>query len=700
MPFQVSPGVAVVEKDLSLVIPQIAASIGATAGFFRWGPVEQPITIANEGELANTFGKPVGVSDFIARSFYTASNFLSYSNNMVVVRAVPTTTSISDAKNALSEDVAALVIKNTDEYVGNFSTYTATNVAFAAKYPGSLGNTLKISVCDADSFNITATGTIAAAQSSTALSITGGAITTQAAVGSKVLFWSASAGTGTLLGSSTISSITSATAATLSSNPAIASGIVSITFRWEYYDDFVSSPGTSTYLTSQGLSSAKDEMHIVVVDRLGQFTGVQGAVLEKFTAVSKAADAVLTDGSSNYFKTSINRSSDYIWVMKDLDDTITATAGVYSSADLNTSSAAAYGVNVATNGMGANTVFITHKRPYTVTMGYNLTQTTGALALMSTGKGADGYTISDNAHTAAVKSGLQTAFGLFANTENIDVGLIALGEVESVVAKYVISNVAEVRKDCLVFVSAVKDSGSALTIVTKSSDFTGLIDYRTAASNSVNTSTSYATMDSGYKYMYDKYNDKYIYVPLNGDVAGLCARTDFTADPWYSPGGYNRGIIKNVVKLSYNPSQTERDTLYKNGINPVATFPGQGTVLFGDKTMLAKPSAFDRINVRRLFIVLEKSISTAAKFQLFEFNDTFTRAQFRNLVEPFLRDVQGRRGIYDFRVVCDESNNTGEIIDTNQFIADIFIKPARSINFITLNFIAARTSVNFEEIGA
>jgi len=649
MPFQVSPGVAVVEKDLSLVIPQIAASIGATAGFFRWGPVEQPITIANEGELANTFGKPVGVSDFIARSFYTASNFLSYSNNMVVVRAVPTTTSISDAKNALSEDVAALVIKNTDEYVGNFSTYTATNVAFAAKYPGSLGNTLKISVCDADSFNTTATGTIAAAQTTTALSITGGAITTQAAVGSKVLFWSAAAGTGTLLGSSTIASITSATAATLSSNPAIASGIVSITFRWEYYDDFVSAPGTSTYLTSQGLSSAKDEMHIVVVDRLGQFTGVQGAVLEKFTAVSKAADAVLTDGSSNYFKTLINRSSDYIWVMKDLDDTITATAGVYSSADLNTASAAAYGVNVATNGMGANTVFITHKRPYTVTMGYNLTQTTGVLALMSTGKGADGYTISDNAQ---------------------------------------------------VFVSAVKDSGTALTIVTKSSDFTGLIDYRTAASNSVNTSTSYATMDSGYKYMYDKYNDKYIYVPLNGDVAGLCARTDFTADPWYSPGGYNRGIIKNVVKLSYNPSQTERDTLYKNGINPVATFPGQGTVLFGDKTMLAKPSAFDRINVRRLFIVLEKSISTAAKFQLFEFNDTFTRAQFRNLVEPFLRDVQGRRGIYDFRVVCDESNNTGEIIDTNQFIADIFIKPARSINFITLNFIAARTSVNFEEIGA
>jgi hypothetical protein len=700
MPFQVSPGVAVVEKDLSLVIPQIAASIGATAGFFRWGPVEQPITIANEGDLANTFGKPVGVSDFIARSFFTAANFLSYSNNMVVVRAVPTTTSISDAKNALTEDVAAMVIKNSDDYVGNFASYTTTNVAFAAKYPGSIGNTLKFSVCDADSFNTTATGTIAAAQSSTALTITGGALTTQAVVGSKVLFWSASAGTGTLLGSSTIASITSATAATLSSNPNIASGIVSITFRWEYYDEFVSAPGTSTYLVSQGLASAKDEVHAVVVDRLGQFTGVQGAVLEKYTAVSKAADAVLTDGTTNYLKTVINRSSDYIWVLKDLDDVITTGAAPYASTDLNTASAADFGVNVATLGMGSNTVFKTFKRPYTANFGYSLTQTSGALALMSTGDGVDGYTISDNAHTAAVKSGLQSAFGLFANTENIDVGLIAVGEVESVIAKYVINSVAEIRKDCLVFVSAVKDSGSALTIVTKSSDFTGLIDYRTAASNSANVSTSYATMDSGYKYQYDKYNDKYIYVPLNGDIAGLCARTDFTADPWYSPGGYNRGVIKNVVKLSYNPSQTERDTLYKNGINPVATFPGQGTVLFGDKTMLSKPSAFDRINVRRLFIVLEKSISTAAKFQLFEFNDTFTRAQFRNLVEPFLRDVQGRRGIYDFRVVCDETNNTGEIIDTNQFVADIFIKPARSINFITLNFIAARTSVSFEEIGA
>ncbi len=692
MPFQVSPGVAVVEKDLSLVIPQIAASVGATAGFFRWGPVEEPITIASEAELATTFGKPVGVNDFIARSFFTASNFLSYSNNMVVVRAVPTTSGTSDAKNAQSEDVTAIVIKSAQDYVDNYASASSPNSTWVAKYPGSLGNTLRVSVADADSFRSVATGTIGATQNSTTLSITGGAINTQATVGSIAKFYTGASGTGTLLASVPITAIASATSATLASNPGLTSGVVSIVFEWEYADQFVAAPGTSTYSASNGYASSKDEMHIVVVDRLGQFTGVQGTVLERFENVSKAADAVLSDGSNNYYKTVINRSSDYIWNLRDIDDIVSVT---YQ----NTASAAAFAVNIATGGMGANTVFVTFKRPYTVNMGYNVTEASGAVAIMTNGKGADGYTVSSKAHDAAVKSGLQLAFDKYNNTEEIDIGLIAVGEVESVVAKYVIS-IAETRKDCLVFVSAAKDDGSSLLPVTKTSDFTSLVSYRTAASNSVNTSTSYASMDSGYKYQYDKYNDKYIYVPLNGDIAGLCARTDYTADPWYSPGGYSRGVIKNVVKLAYNPTQAERDTLYKNGINPVVTFPGQGTVLFGDKTMLSKPSAFDRINVRRLFIILEKSISTAAKFQLFEFNDGFTRAQFRNLVEPYLRDVQGRRGIFDFRVVCDETNNTAQIIDTNQFVADIFVKPARSINFITLNFVAARTNVNFEEIGA
>ena len=265
-----------------------------------------------------------------------------------------------------------------------------------------------------------------------------------------------------------------------------------------------------------------------------------------------------------------------------------------------------------------------------------------------------------------------------------------MGPTTSAGAVNSVISLAETRRDCVVFVSPQYSD-----VVNTTSQADKIVTYRDTL-----TSSSFAVLDSGWKYQYDRYNDKYRYVPLNGDTAGLAARTDYVSDPWFSPAGYNRGIIKNVVKLSYSPSKSDRDTLYKKGINPVVTFPGQGTLLFGDKTLLARPSAFDRINVRRLFIVLEKAIATASKFQLFEFNDPFTRAQFRNLVEPFLRDVQGRRGITDFRVVCDETNNTGEIIDRNEFVADIFIKPARAINFIQLNFIATRSGVSFEEVGA
>jgi phage tail sheath protein FI len=282
---------------------------------------------------------------------------------------------------------------------------------------------------------------------------------------------------------------------------------------------------------------------------------------------------------------------------------------------------------------------------------------------------------------------------LFANGEEVDISIIMGADATATVAQHLIQDIAEVRKDCVVAISPES------TDVVNNSTFSGaetedVIAFR----NAINVSSSYGIMDSGWKYMYDKYNDVYRYVPLNGDIAGTMARTDNLRDPWYSPAGYNRGNIRNIVRLAYNPPKAQRDELYKSGVNPVVTFPGQGTVLFGDKTLLNRPSAFDRINVRRLFIVLEKAISNAAQYSLFEFNDEFTRAQFRNLVEPFLRDVQGRRGIFDFRVVCDETNNTPEIIDRNEFIGDIYIKPARSINFIQLNFIAVRTGVAFEEV--
>ena len=294
--------------------------------------------------------------------------------------------------------------------------------------------------------------------------------------------------------------------------------------------------------------------------------------------------------------------------------------------------------------------------------------------------------------TEPTNAQLITGYNLFRSAEDVDVSFVLGGDSNTTVAIHLINNICEVRRDCITCLSP-----ESADVVNNSSyagkETTDAIEFRNTL-----PSTSYAVMDSAWKYQYDKYNDVFRYVPLNGDTAGLMVRTDSIRDPWFSPAGFNRGNIKNVVKLSFNPSKSERDLLYKAGINPVTTFPGQGTVLFGDKTLLSQPSAFDRINVRRLFIVLEKAIATASKFTLFEFNDDFTRSQFRNLVEPFLRDVQGRRGIFNFRVICDETNNTGEVIDRNEFIGDIYIQPARSINFIQLNFVAVRTGVSFDEV--
>jgi len=414
--------------------------------------------------------------------------------------------------------------------------------------------------------------------------------------------------------------------------------------NWTYADQFENDPGTSSQAASVG--GANDELHVIIVDEDGLWTGTAGTILEKFSFLSKASNSTTFDGSNNYYKDAINTRSKYIYWM----DHTTIVGGTNWGSTLTTT----------------------------------FNNLTSAVTRSLTG-GADDLTATDGE--------MQTAWVVFADDSQYDISLLPLGAANSTVATYVINNVAEIRKDCVVFAS-IADAEGAVILSSDTSAVTKAITYRDAL-----PSTSYAVLDSGYKYQYDRYNDKYRYVPLNGDTAGTCARTDYTNDPWFSPAGLNRGQIKNVVKLAFNPNKTQRDNLYKSGINPVVSFPGQGTVLFGDKTLLAKPSAFDRINVRRLFIVLEKAIATASKFQLFEFNDEFTRAQFKNLVEPFLRDVQGRRGITDFLVKCDATNNTGEVIDRNEFIGDIFIKPARSINFITLNFIAARTSVNFNEIG-
>jgi hypothetical protein len=554
---------------------------------------------------------------------------------------------------------------------------------FVAKWPGLVGDSLKVSVCDtADAYNSTInliSNSIINSNSalsflSVAVGANSGTVLLANATGSNVANASAVATTlsalltvgdvvelgNTTIGKqflkiTTIGSPASNTthayftigfADTFNLSANIA-GVQSITRYWEYYNAVDRAPTTSTYVSSFGNTAAKDEVHVAIVDQDGEFSGVPGTVLEIYQGLSRATDAKTSDGATNYFKTVINDNSNYVW-------------------SINPRTTAA--VNTAINIADASSTL-----PLTLSF-------------------VDG---SDGPDEANVQFGsLTRAYEQYASAEQVDISLVLAGKARGgtngeQLANYIYDNIVDKRRDCVLFVSPDK----ADVVRNVGSEATDVVTFK----NSLRP-TSYSVLDSGYKYQYDKYNDIYRYVPLNGDTAGLCVRTDDTRDPWYSPAGFNRGQIKNIVKLAYNPNKADRDILYKASVNPVVTFPGQGTVLFGDKTLLATPSAFDRINVRRLFIVLEKAISTAAKSLLFEFNDEFTRSQFKNLVEPFLRDVQGRRGITAFKVVCDDSNNTAQVIDSNQFIGDIYIKPAKSINYIQLNFVAVRTGVEFSEI--
>ena len=406
-------------------------------------------------------------------------------------------------------------------------------------------------------------------------------------------------------------------------------------------------PNTSFEAAAAGASY--DELHIAVIDTGGLITGAKNTVLEVFPFLSKASDAVDSLGNSNYYKNYIYNNSKYIYAIDPPSYSTTSS-----------------------------------------TWGTTLAGKTFATLQTMSGTNSS---LSGGSDVPVTDANLITAYGLFTNSDEVDISLVITGGASVTVQQYAIDNISSARKDCIAFVSprysdVVGQSGN---------ETTNIKTWISSLARQSNAGT-YAVADSGWKYMFDKYNNTYRYVPLNGDIAGLCVFTDSVRDPWFSPAGFNRGQIKNAVKLSWNPTKSQRDTLYALGVNPVGTFPGQGTVLFGDKTLQSKPSAFDRINVRRLFIVLEKTIAQAAKFSLFEFNDDFTRNQFVALVTPFLRDVKGRRGIYDFRVVCDATNNTSQVVDANQFVGDIYIKPARSINYIQLNFVAVRTGVDFSEV--
>jgi hypothetical protein len=670
--FTVSPGVNVSEIDLTTGVTSVSTTQAAIAGVFRWGPANKRFKVTSEPDLVAKTLKP---TSFNAETWFSAASFLSYSNDLTVVRVTTGTSAMAVFSGSTAPNANTQTVLNEDLY--DDFVFSA-NVAYVARYAGAPGNSLKISTCDSPNayykavtlvpnsdiastsnaaFSVggsTAVFSFGFAGAGTQLSANAAAYGVQGAlqVGDQLKVGNSTIGTqylkitdlGSVTSNSTIAKFTLTFATPYRLGTAWSGS--SVDRYWEFYDRVSAAPSTSQYVSSFGNTSAKDEIHVVVVDRLGKFSGVPGTVLETYAGLSRATNAKTENGASNYYKTVINAKSPYVYWSTDRTGALSANAASISTASTDTS------LNI--NFQGGD-------------------------------DGLDENSIS----LGSILSG----YDLFKSADEVDTSLVITGKsrlTDGVTqVNYAIDNIGETRKDCVVFASPPKEyvvNGGNTTLE-------NVIGY----SNSIRSS-SYAFIDSGYKYMYDKYNDVYRWVPLNGDIAGLCARTDVNQDPWWSPAGYSRGQIKNVTKLAWNPSQTERDALYKVNVNAVIKQNGTGPILFGDKTHLMINSAFSRINVRRLFIVLEKSIAIDSKNMLFEFNDEFTRSQFRSRIVPYLRDVHGRRGIIDFLVICDESNNTGQVIDNEQFVGDIYIKPNRAINSIQLNFVAVRSGVQFSEI--
>ena len=660
MAFQVSPGVQVQEIDATNVIPAVSSSTGAYCGFFGWGPAEEVTTVSSGKGLVDSFGEPAN-TDVGAEYFYPAANFLDYGIDLKVVR-IATTSMV----NATTTSGQSLLIKNLTHYRDNFNTGAASAGNYGARYAGALGNSLKISVCGGLEAFQSQAASVTTTNGTTAILGTSIEVT----LGEKFVVGDIIVAIGSDTTRYKISAITfdsgatGAATVTLAQEDDSTQGLVAavssganLKREWEFANQFNKAPGTSTFASTRSTVGVTDEMHIIVIDEDGSISGAPGTILEKFEAVSKASDAKDDFGASNYYVTVLENTSKYVYWLD-------------HSSTMGSAGSAALGVTFGTGTIPDSLSFT---------------------------NGADG-----NQPTTAQKiTAWNTHFG---SADNQDINLIISGtsqadngsgtavvtRAEATSYYNQLMNIAEDRKDCVAFFSPLKSDVVDSGIV-------GADNVKTTA-DTLNSS-SYASMSCNWLYIYDRYNDRYAYVPDNGSIAGLCARTDYTNDAWYSPAGFNRGQIFGVTKLAFNPTQANRDLLYKARVNPVVTFPGQGTLLYGDKTLIANAgSAFSRINVRRLFIVLEKAISTAAKFQLFEFNDSFTRANFRAAIEPFLRTVQGRRGIYDFSVICDETNNTSGVVDASQFVASIFIKPARAINFITLTFVASRSGVDFNEV--
>lgn len=559
-----SPSIQIKEIDLSGVVPAVTTSTGAFVGSFNWGPVHEPILVGNEAELVSNFGSPSLDVSANTQDFLAAAAFLKYSSSAYITRTVD-----SADTNAVAAGTAPLV-KNLDDFNGQ----TLTSNKVIAKYPGTVGNSLKVSICP--------TGALAD----------------------------------------------------------------SAFDNWTYKSSFDAAPGTSSHVAElSGNASAGDEVHIAIVDEDGVLTGTKGSVLETFPYVSLATDAKTADGTSNYILDVLNDRSSYVW-------------GASVSADF--------------------------------------TGVTTSAAFDSAGNhSVTDYSLASGTASAIGVADYQTGFDQYTDEDTIQVDFLVAPGLTSAQGNTTIVNylagIAAARKDCVVVASPNRDE------VVGVNNTATIVSSAVSWANGLN-STSYLIVDNNYVKIYDKYNDEYTYIPAAPMTAGIMAATDDVAAPWFSPAGNRRGQYFGVTSLAYNATKAQRDTLYKAGVNPIVNLPGQGILLYGDKTHLGRPSAFDRINVRRLFLGIERAIKAAAQNVMFEFNDEFTRAEFVNIVEPFLREIKGRRGITDFRVVCDETNNTSAVVDSNRFVASIFIKPARSINYVTLNFVAVRTGVDFEEV--
>ena len=662
MAFQVSPGVQVKEIDLSNVVPAVSSTRGAFAGIFQWGPVDEVKTVSDGQQLVDEFYKPAN-TDAGAEDFYSAESFLKYGSSLSVVRIA--NTGLFSANQAGN---SSTLLKHSDDYINTYKSGGAAGTVgkWIARCGGSLGNSLKVSVCASSNayFNDNVSlvnDTNDYAVGATAITVDAGA---SFVVGDVIKF----ANHSQLYDVTAISSNTLTIKAQNQPSAGLVAAVVDneqVDRYWEHYALFDKAPGTSAGATAAGATN--DEIHIVVEDEDGLFTGTKGTVLESFGFVSLASDAKDSVGNSNYYRDVIESQSQYVYWSGH-------STAMLSSVNESRSLAQAVGSAFSRPALPENS---------------------------SLSGGAAGRANP----TVAQKSDAWTNH--FGDAELIDISFLIVGSTstdaggnsesaQDTLADHnsLVNNaiqLAELRKDCLVVASPRRTS-----VVGVASESTQASNVKADFANV--TSSSYAVLDSGWVYQYERYNDKYCWIPGNGHTAGIMARSDLLQDAWFSPAGFSRGQYLGITKLAFNPKQASRDDLYRARINPIVTFPGQGTVLFGDKTALSSPSAFDRINVRRLFITLEKAISTAAKAQLFEFNDSFTRAQFRAAVEPFLRDVKNRRGLVDFSVVCDETNNTDSVIDRNEFVCSIFVKPAKSINFITLNFVATRSGVEFEEI--